>query len=295
MNKNILLDKYERYILRNLGLAWKTMLGYKYKLEFYIDWLIDNNLNAKSITLDETYDFIAHRRSLGDSDRNIAGYKTAIQHFNQCIKMKSNPMLFVKLSKTHKTTPTNLLDEEFLETIYRDAVANTLVQKRDRCMLGLIVFLGLQRNELEALELDDIDISEMKITISATPNSNGRTLKLHGKQIAHLMDYYYTLRAKLLIESRKNTTKLFFSNGTGTGMNGAINRMLPRLKKEFNYIKDFQHLKQSRVAIWVKEHGLRDAQYLGGYKYVTSVQRYDFKSIDDLKTELEQLHPMNFF
>tara|TARA_B100002051_G_C16521130_1_gene527785 strand:- start:168 stop:803 length:636 start_codon:yes stop_codon:yes gene_type:complete len=209
--------------------------------------------------------------------------------------MKSNPMLFVKLSKAHKTTPTNLLDEEFLETIYRDAVANTLVQKRDRCMLGMIVFLGLQRNELEALELDDIDLSEMKITIPAMKNSNGRVLNLHGKQIAHLMDYIYNIRAKLLIEARKNTTKLFFSNGSGTGMNGAINRMLPRLKKEFNFIKDFHHLKQSRVAIWVKEHGLRDAQYLGGYKYVTSVQRYDFKSIDDLKSELEVLHPMNFF
>lgn len=48
--------------------------------------------------------------------------------------------------------------------------------------------------------------------------------------------------------------------------------MLKRIKMEFHYIKDFKQLKQSRVAIWVKNHGLRQAQYLGGYRYVTSVQ-----------------------
>jgi hypothetical protein len=42
----------------------------------------------------------------------------------------------------------------------------------------------------------------------------------------------------------------------------------------------------------VKELGLREAQYLSGYRYVTSVQRYDFKSIDDLQKKLEFHHPM---
>ncbi|MDA6070853.1 hypothetical protein NJT12_14640 [Flavobacterium sp. AC] len=39
------------------------------------------------------------------------------------------------------------------------------------------------------------------------------------------------------------------------------------------------------MSIWITELGLRHAQYLGGYRYVTSVQRYDFKSINDLKIE----------
>jgi hypothetical protein len=42
----------------------------------------------------------------------------------------------------------------------------------------------------------------------------------------------------------------------------------------------------------VKEHGLRQAQYLGGYRYVTSVMRYDFKSMDGLKKKLEFFHPL---
>ena len=68
--------------------------------------------------------------------------------------------------------------------------------------------------------------------------------------------------------------------------------MMKSINIEFHYVKDFKQLKQSRMALWIKENGLRQAQYLGGYRYVTSVQRYDFKSIDDLQRKLTYNHPM---
>jgi len=258
----------------------------------YLDWLLDNDIKPKKVTLNQLYDFIAYRRQNGDANGTIKGFKTAIGHFNQAIGMKSNPALMIHLAKIDRKTPTQLLDEEFLDTIYRETSANTLVQKRDRCVLGMMLFLGLQRAELALLQLEYLDLENARLYVPSTKSTNDRYINLSPKQMMHLSQYVYDIRVKLLQEFKVKTNKLFFSSGNSQNLNGAIGRMLKRIKLEFHYVKDFMQLKQSRVVIWVKDHGLRQAQYLGGYKYVTSVQRYDFKSIDDLQKKLEYHHPM---
>lgn len=295
MDKEKQISKFENYIINELEYTPTTFKGYRTCINSYLDWLTANNINPKKITLNQTYDFLAYRRLKGDSSKNITIYKTAITHFNQAIGMQSNPALLIHLARNERKTPTQLLDEEFLEIIYRDNSANTLVQKRDKCILGMMLFLGLQRNELQILNLEDLKLEETRLYVSQTLTTNERYINLNPKQIMHLSQYFYDVRPKLASEYGIETNRLFFSCGEATGLEAVLSRMMKRLKREFHYVKDFKQFKQSRMSIWVKELGLRQAQYLGGYRYVTSVQRYDFKSIDDLKLKLEYNHPMEKF
>lgn len=295
MDKDKLIKKFRNYILNELGYSIATFRNYKYCVSSYLDWLDQNHIEAKKVSLNQTYEFLGYRRQKGDCNRTVMIYKSAISHFNQSIGIKSNPVLLVHLSKNEKKTPIRLLDEEFLDTLYRETKANTLAQKRDRCILGMMLFQGLQRNEIEILQFDDLTLEEARIFVPRTITTNERYISLNPKQILHLSQYIYEIRPKLLKEYRIETNKLFFSCGSGSGLNNALAKHMMRLKREFHYFTDFKQLKQSRVAIWVKEYGLRQAQYLGGYRYVTSVQRYDFKSVDDLKMKLEYNHPMERF
>ena len=295
MDKEKLINKFRNYIVSELGYTFTTFKAYKTCVNSYLDWLESNNIEPKNMSLNQTYDFLAYRRLKGDSSKNIMTYKTGITHFNQSIGMKSNPALLVHLAKSERKTPTHLLDEEFLGAIYRETSANTLAQKRDKCILGMMLFLGLQRNELAILELEDLKLEEARLFVAQTLTTNERYINLNPKQMMHLSHYVFDIRPLLLQNFKIETNRLFFSCGDSTGLDGALSRMMKRLKKEFHYVKDFKQLKQSRMAIWVKELGLRQAQYLGGYRYVTSVQRYDFKSIDDLKLKLEYHHPMERF
>ncbi len=292
MDRDKLIKKFERYLQNELEYAPNTIRAYKNNVIQYLDWLEDNNINPIEITLEETYSFINYRRQLGNSNSTIRGFKAIITHFNHSVNTKSNPMLIVELQKLNRTTPTQLLDEEFLETIYRETKSNTLVQKRDKCMLGMILFLGLQRTELTNLELEHLDLEEGRIYVGATNSTNERYINLNPKQIVHLSNYVYDIRPRLLKEFRRQTNRLFFSKGTSTNLNGALGRMITRLKLEFGYVKDFKQLKQSRVTIWVKELGQRQAQYLGGYKYVSSLERYDTNALEDLENKLDYHHPM---
>jgi len=292
MDREKLINKFEKYLLVELGYLYNTFKSYRNSVNSYLDWLIDNKIQPKKVTLDQTYDFIAYRRERGDIDRTITGFKSAITHFNQAIGMKANPALLVNLAKCDRKTPTDIIDTEFLDAVYRDTKANTLVQKRDRCMLGMVLYLAVQRTELASLQLEHLDLDNGRLYVPATASTNERYIPLHPKQMHHLYNYIYDLRDKLLQDFRKETNQLFFSSGAGNDLNGALNRMLKRIKLECHYVRSFKQLKQSRMVMWVKEHGLREAQYLGGYKYVTSVQRYDFKSLDKLQKLLEFHHPM---
>ena len=287
--------KFKSYITTELGYTPTTFKGYRTCINSYLDWLTANSIEPKKMTLNQTYDFLAYRRNKGDSFQNSKVYKTAITHFNQAIRLQSNPALLVHLAKRESKTPTQLLDEEFLQVLYRDTSASTLVQKRDRCILGMMVFLGLQRNELAILDLEDLKLEEARLHVSQTLTTNERYISLNPKQMMHLSQYIYDIRPRLALEYGIQTSRLFFSCGDASGLEAVLSRMMKRLKREFHYVKDFKQLKQSRMSIWVKELGLRQAQYLGGYRYVTSVQRYDFKSIDDLKLKLEYNHPMEKF
>jgi len=54
-------------------------------------------------------------------------------------------------------------------------------------------------------------------------------------------------------------------------------------------IQKLNHLRQSRIAIWIKQVGLRKAQYLSGFRTIMSVERYRNADMEDLK-ELVKLH-----
>lgn len=295
MDKDKLINRFRNHIVNELGYTPTTFRNYKWCISSYLDWLQANGIESKKVSLNQTYDFLGYRRERGDTSKTVRIYKSALSHFNQAIGMKSNPALLVHLSKNERKTPTQLLDEEFLDTIYRETTANTLAQKRDRCILGMILFLGLQRTEIAVLQLEDLQLDEVRLYVPQTNTANERYINMNSKQMQHLLQYIYDVRPKLAQEYKIETNRLFFSCGDGTSLDGSLARQMKRLKREFHYFKDFKQLKQSRMAIWIKELGLRQAQYLGGYRYVTSVQRYDFKSIDDLKMKLEYNHPMERF
>jgi integrase/recombinase XerD len=64
------------------------------------------------------------------------------------------------------------------------------------------------------------------------------------------------------------------------------------IKTNINITKLYT-LRQSRIAIWIKQYGLRKAQYMAGYRSVASVELYQINDITDLQEQIKLLHPLN--
>ena len=58
-------------------------------------------------------------------------------------------------------------------------------------------------------------------------------------------------------------------------------------------LKNFNVVRQSRYAIWIKQYGLRKAQYLAGFKHPSSIQIYQDQDLQDLKEVILRWHPLD--
>lgn len=66
--------------------------------------------------------------------------------------------------------------------------------------------------------------------------------------------------------------------------------MKEKLDMEIDKLSQLRH---SRIALWVKEEGLRKAQYLAGFRRVSSAERYQKADLSDLKKQVDLCHPLS--
>jgi len=159
-------------------------------------------------------------------------------------------------------------------------------------MLGLMIYQGLRREELELLQDHHLRLREGKIEVPRTGRRAKRTLKLDGHQIADLQEYLLSTRLLLVKKSAKQTEQLFLSTGESQSISSIVNGLMRQLRKENHFFINGEQLRQSRIGLWIRQYDLRQVQYMAGHKYVSSTERYSKTHLEDLQKELSKHHPM---
>ena len=66
-----------------------------------------------------------------------------------------------------------------------------------------------------------------------------------------------------------------------------LSKQVKLLSKELGIkVEKLNHLRQSRISIWVKVEGIRRAQYLAGFRRVMCAERYRKADMKDLKDQV---------
>jgi hypothetical protein len=72
-----------------------------------------------------------------------------------------------------------------------------------------------------------------------------------------------------------------------------LSRSVKEQAKTMGYdIEKLSQLRQSRIAIWTKEEGVRKGLYLAGFRKVLSAERYRKADMEDLKEQVMKYHPL---
>jgi integrase/recombinase XerD len=286
------MKKFENYLIKK-GYTPRTIKGYLLLFGIFTDWCRAYNVNLDTATLEELYDYQSFNRERGDKPSTMQGKISVIKHYYRFIKRKNNPALLVQTEKQEKQTVKNILDEETLMNIYLDYQPEAFVFTRDKVMLGLFIFQGLTRGEIESLELHHIELEKNRIYIPQTVTTNKRYLTLHPIQKRELQNYINQERNELLnTYYHTSTSRLFFSTRSKNSLTDVHNQMLKRMKKLYPYVISFKQIRSSRITIWVSQNGIRKAQYMSGLKNVTSLIRYRQADKEKLKQKLDVVHPM---
>ncbi|MXV15618.1 site-specific integrase [Hufsiella ginkgonis] len=81
-----------------------------------------------------------------------------------------------------------------LENLYERYEIRDERTHRNKVILGLLVYQGLTREELETLRPEHLKLREGKIQVLATGKLNGRILRLEPHQVIDLQEYVLLVR-----------------------------------------------------------------------------------------------------
>jgi len=304
------LNKFKAY-LKGLGYGENSVLQKSNYAGSFLEWLENENLTAEATMYNDLLSFIDYCKLEGDSNKFINNKLRSIRNYYGYLKEQNpniiNPATNLYLKGVKHKIPSNLIGIKELEEIYNTYKTETLRQKRNKVILGLLIYQGITTEELKELEPKHLELKRGKIYILGNRRRGSRALGLKPFQVMELHEYLNETRPKIITgiydkkPSRKpnkiNKEKL--NNQLFISINGSehIKNSLLHLFKEIQLTKpEILHAKQIRASVivnWLKTNNLRQVQYMAGHKYVSSTERYQLDNLENLQKKLEKHHPLN--
>ncbi|NJM80228.1 MAG: hypothetical protein HC854_12540, partial [Flavobacterium sp.] len=134
-----------------------------------------------------------------------------------------NPITNINIKGTVKTVIGQVLTADELEDLYYSYETNPIsfplrgnaqramgLRKRNKIIIGLLVYQGLQTKELQYLKEEHLELYKGKIHIPQSKKTNGRTLELKPWQLMEMMEYLQQIKPKLEQNLRKKGSPLFW-------------------------------------------------------------------------------------
>ena len=297
-----ILQVFTKY-LQTEGQRLNTIKGNTGVIKNYLKWTGSEGLNYEAVTYNDLLSYINYQKKQGNQLRTINHKLQAIRHFYNCLQqqqlIKDNPAEELRLRGIITKQPHDLPEWEDLEELYQQYPNKNLVDKRNKVMLGMLIYQGLTSGEITALETKDVKLEEGKLYVPPTGKSNERILKLAAHQILQTQQYLLQERPIILQLTGKTTEKLFISLGTGETLTNSFAKLMKKLRRINPKIKDLKQTcltaRQVRAGIityWLKQHPIRQVQYMAGHKYVSSTERYRTDLLETLQEQLEEMHPL---
>jgi integrase/recombinase XerD len=282
---------FEQY-LQAKRYSSSTITRYRLYEEVFTNWLGQEQLTGEQTTYNDVIAFMRHMHEKGKSKRTIHGQLNIMRHyFNYLIgegRREDNPAAGVYVRGIVRKLPNNLLNMDELEELYRRYQLQLNVDPAKKIMLGLLIYQGMQTEEITRLEAGHILVREGKIFVKGTPHSNERWLPLQAHQVVELQQYLQANRLKegifLARPARIDASTRNISN--------RMRHMIVQLQKLNVKVINANQIRNSVITFWLQQYNLRQVQYMAGHKYVSSTERYQVLNTDDLQNELQNHHPM---
>jgi integrase/recombinase XerD len=232
----------------------------------------------------------------GVSQRTIQNYVNMIRHYYDHLieqrQIEINPTSGIKIQGVKRKSLYHIFKPEELHAIYNSYQDESLKGKRNKIMLGLLVYQGVKTEELVKLEIKDVKMKEGKIAIPGGLRSEARILQLEPHQVLEFYDYVNSTRKEILSQSKQQTEKLFVSIEGGDSLGSCMNRLMFWVRRKNKLVVNAKQLRASVIVKWLKVYNLRKVQYLAGHRYISATEAYRQNEMEGLTEEVNQFHPL---
>jgi integrase/recombinase XerD len=272
-----------------------------------LNWLENENLRTDETRYNDLLNFIDYCKLEGNSKKHINSKLRSIRNYYEYLKEQTpniiNPAANLYLKGVIQKLPSNIVDFKELEKLYQSYEISDNRSKRNRIILGLLIYQGVTTEELKQLEPGHVKLKEGKIYIPGNRRRNSRNLELKPFQILELHEYLTEIRPQILAEittpkpfgrrpDKINRTRLndqlFISVNGSENIKNSLLHMFNAIRKINPEILHPKQIRASVITYWLKNHNLRQVQYMAGHRWVSSTERYQLNNLDNLQNKLDK-------
>jgi integrase/recombinase XerD len=302
-------DKYKRY-LQAEGYSSSTIKYHLVCLARLKKWSEQEQLEMEQLGHTDLLAYTKWCYAQGAGKVGMSRYLVPIRtYFGYLIgkgTITENPADYIRLQGLPRRKLYDTFTPLELETLYHRFTTTsvkayfpswqesvTLEHERDKVMIGLFIYQGINTGELLRLECKDIKLREGEIEIHGGKRSNGRTMKLEAAQVMDMHHYLNDTRKKILEKSGSKSEQFFVTNGKNKVMHSAIEKLNRQLQKLEPRFKSLEQIRASVITKWLKLYNLRQVQYLAGHRYIGSTEKFLQNDMEGLTEEVNKFHPLN--
>lgn len=285
------LDDY----LKSKGYSSSSVASYLRGVSYFKDWLEGEQMEIEEVSYQDGLAYLNYLKRKGLTQKSRYHYLMAVNHYYEYLiaehQLDKNPLTRIKIRPGKRTQIYQVIEPQELHRIYASYPAETNQEKRNKAMLGLFIYQGLQAGEVYQMEVEQVKMKEGMIKVYGSRRSNERTLQLEPFQVMEMYEYVMKVREEILTRSKEETQRLFIGTEGGQSPSHYLSRVMRTLRKS-NPNLTTQQIRASVIVKWLKQYNLRKAQYLAGHRYVSSTEKYLQNEVEGLKQEIEQYHPL---
>ena len=302
------IDDFTNYLLKK-NYSDTTIGSFIADVRKFKAWIEKENMEIENVGYN---DITSYLQSFGNITQHTKGcYLRGVkQYFNFLIQQEErndNPTEFIQLKGLKRKTLYDILNRQELDNLYHNYTlpneeskdknqnwfkAKILAQQRNKVVLGLLLYQGLDSKDFKLLTVKDIKLREGKVYVPGTRRSNEREIKLEAMQIMDVMEYLSKTRNELLKLTNKETEQLFISIGSSEKFNNILHYLIKSLQQINPKVTQFKQLRASVIVHWLKLYNLRQVQYMAGHRYVSSTEQFLVNEMDGMIEDIEKYHPI---
>ena len=305
--------KFKQY-LESKGYSSESIDRYYRDVFSYIEWCESERLESEQSTYRDVLGYVQYLKQRGLKQRSVQKHINSLKHyFGWLVKLGvlgSNPISKLNIQGVQRNVLYHILSKATMERLYEEYgasdeepapstlgqnwyQASQLTQRRNKVMLGLMIWQGLGSSELGSLTVQDLKLREGKIYVAGSRRSNERILKLEAHQVLDLMEYTMQTRPALLELNGTESEQLFMSTRGKGRFSNMITELMKQLRAMNHQVESTKQLRASVITYWLKVHNLRQVQYMAGHRYVSSTEAYQVNDLEGLQEDISKYHPIN--
>lgn len=292
---------YTEYLQR-LRKSKSTIEYYSKYVERLRKWCTSKHITIEALNYKQLVKYIA---TLKDNHKpeTINTHLIAIKHYlNYLIEQEyitENIADGLKVRGGTKKVLQNLLDADELEDLYysyetqnkRSNFYFKATSKRNKVIVGLLVYQGLVSNNFNRLKVDDVNLQRGTIYIVSTLRNAPRTLQLKPWQIMQFKEYIDEVLPIIQKHINVYDDRLFPLNTNQ--FNVLLFPILNKLKEYNRKVINNSNIRASVIVNWLKKYNIREAQEMAGHRHICSTESYKQDDLENLQKVIKSFHPLS--